>query len=211
MLRSPSLFSFYFRHARSAARKQFRTAPFDTVTLAAISRSDKLSRRSAATRSPLKMANQPIGWRASSVLSENLGMCLQISQRETEAIVILDLKGELVLGDEDLSLLQRLLFLLDSRRHKVILNLKEVFSIDASGLATLAFCATRFHDVGGRLVLVNSGKQSAQVAATELNTVLENYQEEADAVNSFLLERVVPHYDILEFVTEQEKLRNRNP
>jgi anti-anti-sigma factor len=157
------------------------------------------------------MANQPIGWRASSVLSENLGMCLRISQRETEAIVILDLKGELVLGDEDLSLLQRLLFLLDSRRHKVILNLKEVFSIDASGLATLAFCATRFHDVGGRLVLLNSAQQSAEIADTELNTVLENYQEEADAVNSFLLERVVPQYDILEFVTEQEKSRNRNP
>jgi anti-anti-sigma factor len=81
------------------------------------------------------------------MFSEKLGMSLQISQRGKEAIVILDLKGELVLGDEDLSLLQRLLFLLDSRRHKVILNLKEVSSIDASGLATLAFCATRFHDV----------------------------------------------------------------
>ena len=60
-------------------------------------------------------------------------------------------------------------------------------------------------------MLLNSAQHSAEVADTELNTVLENYQEEADAVNSFLLKRVVPYYDILEFVTEQEKSRNRNP
>jgi anti-anti-sigma factor len=110
------------------------------------------------------------------MFSEKLGMGLQISQREKEAIVILDPKGELVLGDEDLSLLQRLLFLLDSRRHKVILNLKEVSSIDASGLATLAFCATRFHDLGCRLVLLGPGQPNAHVADIELNAVLGNYQ-----------------------------------
>ena len=144
------------------------------------------------------------------MFSEKLGMGLQISQREKEAIVILDPKGELVLGDEDLSLLQRLLFLLDSRRHKVILNLKEVSSIDASGLATLAFCATRFHDLGCRLVLLGPGQPNAHVADIELNTVLENYQEETDAVTSFFPDRVVPRYDILEFVKDQEQLRDRN-
>jgi anti-anti-sigma factor len=144
------------------------------------------------------------------MFSEKLRMGLQISQREKEAIVLLDLKGELVLGDEDLSLLQRLLFLLDSRRHKVIVNLKEVSNIDASGLATLAFCATRFHDVGGRLVLLGPGQPNAQVADVELNTVLENYQEETDAVTSFFPDGVVPRYDILEFVKEQEQLRDRN-
>src|ERR1700674_2942427 len=122
-------------------------------------------------------------------------MGLQISQREKKAIVILDLKGELVLGDEDLSLLQRLLFLLDSGRHNVILNLKEVSSIDASGLATLAFCATRFHDVGGRLVLLGPDQPNAQVADVEPNTVLENHQEETDAVTSFFPDCVVPRYD----------------
>ncbi len=137
-------------------------------------------------------------------------MNLQIEQRERENIVILDLKGRLILGDEDLSLLQRLLFLLDSRQRQVILNLKEVSRIDESGLDTVAFCATRFHDVGGRLVLLNLSQSQAQVAGiSRLNTVSETYQEETEAVNSFFPERTVPRYDILEFVNEQKQSRNR--
>jgi anti-sigma B factor antagonist len=133
-------------------------------------------------------------------------MILQIQQREREKIVILDLKGRLVLGDEDLSLLQRLLFLLDSRRCKVILNLKEVSSIDESGIDTLVFCANRLHDVGGRLVLLNLGQSHARVVDIwRLDPVLETYQEETDAVNSFFPDRIVPRYDILEFVKEQKQ------
>ena len=136
-------------------------------------------------------------------------MNLQIEQREREKIVILDLKGSVVLGDEDLSLLQRLLVLLDSRHHQVILNLKEVSSIDDSGLDTVAFCATRFHDVGGRLVLLELGQSHARVAdPRKLNIVPETYQEETEAVNSFFSDRVVPRYDILAFVNEQKQSRN---
>ena len=136
-------------------------------------------------------------------------MNLQIEQREREKIVILDLKGSLILGEEDLSLLQRLLFLLDSRHRQVILNLKEVSNIDESGLDTVAFCATRFHDVGGRLVLLNLGQSLAQIAdPSKLNIVSDTYQEETEALKSFFLNRDVPRYDILEFVNEQ-KTRNR--
>jgi len=136
-------------------------------------------------------------------------MNLQIEQREREKIVILDLKGSLVLGEEDLSLLQRLLLLLDSRHRKVILNLKAVSSIDASGLDTVAFCATRFHDVGGRLVLLEVGQSYARVAdVSKLKIVSESYQEETEAVNSFFPDRVVPRYDILQFVNEQKRSKN---
>ena len=138
-------------------------------------------------------------------------MNLQIEQREREKIVILDLKGSLILGDEDISLLQRLLYLLDSRHHQVILNLAEVSNIDECGLDTVAFCATRFQDVGGRLVLLNVGQLHAQVTDTsKLDIVPETYQEEIDAVSSFSPDRVVPRYDILEFVNEQ-KARNQKP
>jgi anti-sigma B factor antagonist len=136
-------------------------------------------------------------------------MKLQIQQREREKVVILDLKGCLVLGEEDLSLLQRLLFLLDSRRRQVILNLKEVSSIDESGLDTVAFCATRFRDVGGRLVLLDLDVSRYQIAdLLKLSTVSETYQEETEAVNSFFSGRVVAGYDILEFVNEQKQSRN---
>jgi anti-sigma B factor antagonist len=144
-------------------------------------------------------------------MPERVGsMNLQIEQRERERVVILDLKGCLVLGEEDLSVLQRLLLLLDSRHRQVILNLTEVSHIDQSGLDTVAFCATRFHDVGGRLVLLDLGQSHAEVSdISKLGTVSETYQEETEAVNSFFPDRVVPRYDILEFVNAQKQSVNR--
>jgi anti-sigma B factor antagonist len=144
-------------------------------------------------------------------LSEKAGMGLQIKQRERETVVILDLKGRLVLGDEDISLLQRLLFLLDSRHRKVILNVLEVSDIDSSGLDTLVFCSTRFQDIGGRLVLLNTGQPGAKVPdILKRSACVEIYREETDAVKSFFPDRFVPRYDILEFVKEQRQIRNRN-
>jgi anti-sigma B factor antagonist len=128
-------------------------------------------------------------------------MKLQIDQRERERIVILDLKGRLVVGDEDFSLLQQLLFVLESRRRKVILNLKDVSSIDGTGFDTIAFCALRFQEAGGRLVLLNVSPSPVDI---------ETYQQEADAVNSFFPDRAVPRYDILEFVKGQQQLKDQS-
>ena len=133
-------------------------------------------------------------------------MKLQIEQRERENITILDLKGPLIQGEEDLSLLQRLLLLLDSRRPNVIINLQEVSRIDANGLATLAFCARRFHDAGGRVVLLNPHRPDRPGAdILEPDTGLETYPEELDAVNSYFPDRVVSKYDILEFVLKRRE------
>jgi anti-sigma B factor antagonist len=137
-------------------------------------------------------------------------MNLQIEQRERERVVILDLKGWLVLGEEDLSLLQRLLFLLDSRHRQVILNIKEVSTIDESGLDTVVFCAARFHEMGGRLVILDLGQSRATVAdISKLSTVSDTYQEETEAVNSFFPDPIVPRYDILEFVNAQKESGHR--
>jgi len=160
----------------------------------------------------MNIGYQPDWKPACLVLKREAGMGLQIEQRERENIIILDLKGRLVLGTEDISLLQRLLFLLDSRRREVILNFIEVSDIDSSGLDTLAFCSTRFHEIGGRLVLLNAGQRGAN--ATDIlkrGAGVEIYQEETDAVMSFFPDRFVPRYDILEFVKDQQQLRNRNP
>jgi anti-anti-sigma factor len=128
-------------------------------------------------------------------------MDLQIEQREREGIVILDLNGRLVLGGEDLSLLQRLLFLLEHKRRQVIVNLKRISEIDSTGLSTLFFCALRFHDSGGKLVLLR--RDGSHFATPDTNT-LEAFQEESDAVNGFFPERAVTRYDILEFVKDQQ-------
>ena len=133
-------------------------------------------------------------------------MNLEIEQREKEGIFILDLKGRLVLGSEDLALRQRLQSLLDAGRHNVILNLKDVSNIDTTGLGTLVSWALKFRESGGKLVLLNLGESQARLPDTlKLNAVFETYQDEAAAVNSFFPERAIQHYDILDFVEEQER------
>lgn len=129
-------------------------------------------------------------------------MDLQIEQRERQGITILDLKGRLVLGPEDLSLLQMLLFLLDHKRRQVILNLNKVSDIDSAAFDTLAFCARRFHDAGGKLAVLKLDRRIPRSDGEE-NAAFEIYQEESDAVNSFFPERTVRRYDILEFVKTQ--------
>jgi hypothetical protein len=66
--------------------------------------------------------------------------------------------------------------------------------------------ALRFRESGGKLVLLNLGESQARLPDTlKLNTVFETYQDESAAVNSFFPERAIQHYDILDFVEEQER------
>jgi anti-anti-sigma regulatory factor len=98
-----------------------------------------------------------------------------------------------------------MLGLLDSGHKNLIVNLKNITDIDTVGVGTLAMCATKFKEAGGRLVLVDLDDSHTKVWDTlKLNTVLDIFSDELSAVNSFFPERAVAHYDILEFVEEQE-------
>ena len=133
-------------------------------------------------------------------------MDLQIHQRESEGIIVLDLKGRVVLGPEDVALRQRLQTLRDAGDTKVALNLQGVSEMDTSALGTLIFYATEFREAGGRLVLLNLSPSHTRLSNTvKLNTAFDIYGDELSAVNSFFPDRVVPRYDILEFVEELER------
>jgi anti-sigma B factor antagonist len=110
------------------------------------------------------------------------------------------------LGAEDLAVRKGLQNLLDAGQYKVILNLKEVSDIDSTGLGTLVYWGLRLREGGGKLVLLNLSEFQARLPeALKLNAAFETYQDENDAVNSFFPERAAPHYDILDFVEEQER------
>ena len=135
-------------------------------------------------------------------------MHLEIQQREKEGITILDLKGRLILGPEDLSLRERLLALLASGIRDVILNLKDVTHIDTAGIGTLVLCTEKFRAAGGRLALVNLRAAEASVSnILKLDSELDIYPDDLDAVNSFFPDRAVRHYDLLELVEEMKARR----
>jgi len=138
-----------------------------------------------------------------------LDKSLEVKQRERDGVVILDLEGPLVMGDEDFALRERLVSLVEVGHRNLILNFKGVTEIDTTGLGTLEFCAEKFREAGGKCVLLNLDPSRNELSEVfKLATAFETFQDEMDAVNSFFPDRTVPHYDILEFV---ESLDRRPP
>jgi anti-sigma B factor antagonist len=130
---------------------------------------------------------------------------LHIEQRESEGIVILDLKGPLTLGHGDLELRDRLSSLHQSGKVKIVLNLKDVSHIDSTGLGTLVFGLARLRKAGGRLALVNLNRSHLELfLLTKLATAFEFLDDEQEAVNSFFPDRALMHFDILEFVQHED-------
>jgi len=141
----------------------------------------------------------------SNLLSERLTMSLHIEQRESEGIVILDLKGPLTLGHGDLELRDRLPALHESGKVNIVLNLTDVTEIDSTGLGTLVFGLARLRKAGGRLALANLNRSHLELfLLTKLAIAFEFFDDVQDAVNSFFPDRALKHFDILDFVEREE-------
>ena len=131
---------------------------------------------------------------------------LEIHQHEREGITILDLKGHLVMGDADTALRNAVQALFESGNRKLILNMGEVSRIDTTGMGTLLTLSQQYRSAGGRLALYALAHTHGEVyEMARLETALEIYAEEVDAVNSFFPDRAVTHYDILDFVEHLEE------
>ncbi len=132
-------------------------------------------------------------------------MHLEMQARELDGIVILDLQGRIVAGPEASELRDRLTALASQHKTNVILNMQDVRFIDSSGLGILVVGHSSLKAGDGDLKLLHLSKRSAQLLIlTKLTTVLEIYDDEQSAINSFFPDREVKRFDILEFVSSQE-------
>jgi anti-sigma B factor antagonist len=126
---------------------------------------------------------------------------LNIHQRDREGITILDLHGKLVMGKSDTVLRDFVQALFDGDNRQLILNLAQISEIDTSGMESLLFLSEVYSDAGGKLVLFNIAHSHGKVyELARLETVVEIYRDELDAVNSFYPDRKVVRYDILDYV-----------
>jgi anti-sigma B factor antagonist len=129
---------------------------------------------------------------------------LDIHERAQEGIDILDLKGRLILGGGEVALRDFVQALFDDGNRKLILNLHGVSEIDTSGIGVLLLLAEQYRDAGQKMVLFNLARTHGKVyEMARLETVIEIYRDELDAVNSFFPDRKPPRYDILEYVESQ--------
>jgi anti-sigma B factor antagonist len=111
---------------------------------------------------------------------------MQISERDSGNVTILDLSGKVTLGEGDNLLKDKLNSLLHQGKKKVLLNLAQVNYVDSAGLGAIVSAYTTVTRDGGSLKLANVTKRLQDLLSiTKLLTVFETFDSEDEGVRSF--------------------------
>lgn len=113
-------------------------------------------------------------------------MSLKLNSREVNDTVIVDLSGQVTMGEACAAIRDEIR---DEASHgytKVLLNLAEVTYIDSAGLGELTAAYTTVKNRGGQLKLLNLTKRVHDLMQiTKLYTVFDVYDDERKAIASF--------------------------
>ena len=112
---------------------------------------------------------------------------LQIVERQVDDVTVLDLWGQITIGEASETLRATIKELIEKGRRHVLLHLGGVRQVDSSGLGSLVAVYTALQKGGGDLKLVQlSERLEDLMVMTKLVTVFETYKDEAVAIKSFL-------------------------
>jgi len=113
-------------------------------------------------------------------------MSIQVSTRAVEGIAILDITGQLRLGEGTGKLRDAVQELLREGYHKIVVNLSGVNHIDSSGIGELMSNYTTLRNQGGELKLMNLHKNVRNLLqVTRLYTVFDVHDDQASALKAF--------------------------
>jgi len=108
------------------------------------------------------------------------------NQRQSGSITVVDLRGNIDLGEGSLSLRRTIRDLVDGGRTKILLNFREVNSIDSAGIGELAGAYMPVKSRGGEMKFLNPTKKVHGILQiTQLDRVFEVYTDEVTAIRSF--------------------------
>ena len=111
---------------------------------------------------------------------------MEIDERPTGEVIILDLKGKLTIGEGDELLKGKVNSLVQQGHRKLLLNLKGVPYADSAGLGEIVHTYTTVNRQGGKLKLLHLTKRIEDLLSiTKLLTVFETFESEQEAVQSF--------------------------
>ena len=111
---------------------------------------------------------------------------LDLKERQAGDVTILDLTGEVRIGEGSIALRDSIRQLADQGKHKVLLNLAGVKYMDSSGVGELIANYTTLRRQGGQLKLLNlTDRIQNLLVITKLLTVFDSYEDEAEALKSF--------------------------
>jgi len=111
---------------------------------------------------------------------------LDVKERQAGDVTILDLRGEVRIGEGSIALRDAIRNLADAGKQKILLNLAGVSYIDSSGIGELIANYTTVTRQGGQLKLLKlTDRVQNLLVITKLLTVFDHYEDEAEALKSF--------------------------
>jgi anti-sigma B factor antagonist len=111
---------------------------------------------------------------------------LDVKERQAGDVTILDMTGEVRIGEGAISLRDSIRNLADQGKKNVLLNLAGVKYMDSSGVGELIANYTTIKRQGGQLKLLNlTDRIQNLLVITKLLTVFDSYDNEAEALKSF--------------------------
>ena len=109
-----------------------------------------------------------------------------INEYRAGDVMILDMKGNITIGEGSVVLRDEIDRLLNEGQKKILLNLANVSYLDSSGIGELVASYTAINREGGQLKLLNLTHRIRDVLAiTKLVTVFDSYDNELNALSSF--------------------------
>jgi anti-sigma B factor antagonist len=113
-------------------------------------------------------------------------MTIQASTRLVNGVAIVDISGQLRLGEATGKLREVVQKLMSDGYNKILLNLGGVLHIDSSGIGELMMNYTTLRNQGGELKLMNLNKNVRNLLqVTRLYTVFDVHDDQASALRSF--------------------------
>jgi anti-sigma B factor antagonist len=117
-------------------------------------------------------------------------MSLKINIREVPEAVILDLNGQITLGESLMDFRDTIREALAGDQKNILLNLAQVTYIDSSGLGQLVGSYATVTNGGGRMKLLHLQKRvNDLLQVTKLLSVFESYESETAALRSFKMSK----------------------
>ncbi len=111
---------------------------------------------------------------------------LEITERRQDGVTVLDLHGNIRLGQGNIHLHQALRVLVENGEKRLLINLADVTHIDSSGLGELVAGYTTLQKNGGELKLLKLTERVKELMViTKLLTVFETFDDEQEAIASF--------------------------
>lgn len=111
---------------------------------------------------------------------------LNISNRQSGNVTIVDLSGKIALGESNRALHEAIRRLTADGKKNILLNLANVSIIDSSGLGELVAGYASVERSGGSLKLSNLSDRNIElITITKLYTVFDVFDNEAEALASF--------------------------